>query len=118
MCNEVLGVLCGGINFGGVWGCTVEQMFRVGVVLLLECIYGRIVCMISVVQGRVSILARLRVIEPLFFLWTHKLQLKLTITCPLGRARIHNGGKIPHGKSLTMSHFCSNYQNIELNALN
>ena len=33
----------------------------------------------------------------------------------LGRACTHNGVKISHGKSLTMSNFCSpNYQNIEL----
>ena len=68
---------------------------------------------------RVGILARLRVIDPLFFLWTHKFQLHLTVTRPLGRACIHNGVKISHGKSLTMSHFCPpNYQNIELNVLN
>ena len=62
---------------------------------------------------------RLRVIDPLFFLRTHRFQLKLTITRPLGRACIHNGVKISHGKSLAMSHFCPpNYQNIELHALN
>ena len=55
---------------------------------------------------RVGVLARLRVIDSLFFLWTHKFQLKLTITRPLGRACIHNGVRISHGKSLTMSHFC------------
>ena len=61
---------------------------------------------------RVGILARLRVIDPLFFLWTHKFQLQLTITRPLGRACIHNGVNISHGKSLAMSHFCPpNYQN-------
>ena len=66
-----------------------------------------------------GILARLRVIDPLFFLWTHKFQLKLTITRPLGRAYIHNGVKISHAKSLKMSHFCPpNYQNIELRVLN
>ena len=43
---------------------------------------------------RVGILARLRVIDPSFFLWTHKFKLKLTITRPLGRACIHNGVKI------------------------
>ena len=70
-------------------------------------------------QNRVGILARLRVIDPLFFLWTHKFQLKLTITRPLGRACIHNGVKISHGKSLTMSLFCPpNYHNIELHVLN
>ena len=64
--------------------------------------------------GRVGILARLRVIDPLFFLWTYTFQLKLTITRPLGRAYILNGVKISNGKSLTMSHFCPpNYQNIE-----
>ena len=63
---------------------------------------------------RVGILARLRVIDPSFFLWTHKFQLKLTILRPLGRTCIHNGVKISHGKSLTMSLFCPpNYQNIE-----
>ena len=61
----------------------------------------------------------LRVIDPSFFLWTHKFQLKLTITRPLGRSSIHNGVKISHGKSLTMFHFCPpNYQNIELHVLN
>ena len=56
-------------------------------------------------------------IDPLLFLWTHKFQLKLTITRPLGRACIHNGVNISHGKSLAMSHFClPNYQ--ELHALN
>ena len=71
-------------------------------------------------QGpRVGILARLHVIDPLFFLWMHKYHLKLTITRPLGRACIHNGVKISYGKSLTMSHFCPpNYQNIELHVLN
>ena len=65
-------------------------------------------------QTRVGILARLRVIDPLFFLWTHKFQLKLTILHPLGRACIHSWVKISHGKSLTMSLFCPpNYQNIE-----
>ena len=54
---------------------------------------------------RIGLFARLRVIDPLFFLWTHKFQLKLTITRPLGRACIHNGVKISHGKSLTMSIF-------------
>ena len=68
---------------------------------------------------RVGILARLRIIDPLFFLWTYKFQLKLTITRPLGQACIHNGVKISHGKSLTMSHFCPpNYQNIESHVLN
>ena len=67
----------------------------------------------------VDILARLRVIDPLFFLWTHKFQLKLTITHPLGCACIHNGVKMSHEKSLTVSHFCPlNYQNIELHVLN
>ena len=74
------------------------------------------------IQGmliRVGILARLRIIDPLFFLWTHRFQLQLTITRPLGRACIHNGVKISHGKSLTMSHFCPpNNQNIELHVLN
>ena len=69
--------------------------------------------------SRVGILVRLRVIDPLFFLWTHKFQLKLTITCPLGRTCIHNGVQISHGKFLSMSHFCPpNYQNIELHILN
>ena len=69
--------------------------------------------------SRVGILARLRVIDPLFFLWTHKFQLKLTITRPLERACFHSGVKISHGKSLTISHFCpANYQNIELHVLN
>ena len=68
---------------------------------------------------RVGILARLRIIDPLFFLWTHKFQLKLTITRPHGRACIHSGVKISNGKSLTISHFCPpNYQNIELHVLN
>ena len=71
------------------------------------------------VRYRVGIIARLHIIDPLFFLWTHKFQLKLTITRPLGRACIHNGVKIYHGKSLTISHFCpANYQNIELHVLN
>ena len=68
---------------------------------------------------RVGILARLRVINPFIFLWTHKFQLKLTITRPLGRACFHSGVKISHGKSLTISHFCpANYQNIGLHVLN
>ena len=66
------------------------------------------------ISTRVGILACLRVIDPIFFLWTRKFQLKLTITRPLGRACIHNGVKISHGKSLTMSHFCPpNYPNKE-----
>ena len=57
----------------------------------------------------------LRVIDPLFFLWKHKFQLKFTIMRPLGRACIHNGVKISHGKPLTISQFRPpNYQNIEL----
>ena len=55
---------------------------------------------------RVGILAHLHVIDPLFCLWMHKFQLRLNITCPLGCACIHNGVKLSHGKSLTMSHFC------------
>ena len=43
------------------------------------------------VECRVGILARLHVIDSVFFLWTHKFQLKLTITRPLGHACIHNG---------------------------
>ena len=75
--------------------------------------------MCNTMCSRVGILARLRVIDPLFFLWTHKFQLKLTITRPLGRASIHNGVKISHGQSLKMSYFCPpNYQNIELHVLN
>ena len=68
---------------------------------------------------RAAGLAFLRIIDPLFFLWTHKFQLKLTITHPLGPACTHNGVKISHAKSLTMSHFClPKYQNIELHVLN
>ena len=67
-------------------------------------------------HSRVGILARLRIIHPLFFLWEHKFQLKLTITRPLGRVCMHNGVKVSHEKSLTVSHFCPpNYQNVELN---
>ena len=74
---------------------------------------------VSWLLDRVGILAHLRVIDPLFYLWMHKFQLKLANTRPLGRPCIHNGVKISHGKSLTMSHFCPpNYQNIELHVLN
>ena len=41
-------------------------------------------------KSRVGILARLCIIDPSFFPWTHKFQLKLTITHPLGCACIHN----------------------------
>ena len=47
---------------------------------------------------RVDILARVCVIDPLFFLWTHKFQLKLTTTRPLGCACIHNGVNLSHAK--------------------
>ena len=70
---------------------------------------------------RVGILARLCIIDPFFFLWRHKFQLKLTITRSLGRACIHNGVKIYHAKSLIMFHFLSSkskYQNVELHVLN
>ena len=94
--------------------------------LLSGCRKLRVRLQNGTVEIRVGILARLRVIDPSFFLWTHKFQLKLTITRPLdaitrplGRASIHNGVKISHGKSLTMFHFCPpNYQNIELHVLN
>ena len=70
---------------------------------------------------RVGILARPHVIDPLLFLWAHNFHLKLTITCPLGCACIHNEVKLSYGKLFTMSHFCPpNYQNIgtELHVLN
>ena len=67
----------------------------------IPAIAGKLASLFS----RVGILARLRVTDPLFFLWMHKFQLKLTITRPLGRACIHNGVKISHEKSLKMSQF-------------
>ena len=70
-------------------------------------------------QIGVGILARLRVIDPLFFLWTHKFQLKLSIMRPLGRACIHNGVRISHGKIIDNVPFLSTkYQNIELHVPN
>ena len=100
--------------------CCIVGLFLVFVCLFLKSNQLASGCnILSVMPARVGILARLRVIEPLFFLRTHKFQLKLTITRPLGCPYIHNGVKVSHGKSLTMSHFClPNYQNIELHVLN
>ena len=61
--------------------------------------------LVNMVSDSEAGLAFLRVCVPLYFLCTHKFQLMLTITRPLGRACIHNGLEISHGKSLTMSYF-------------
>ena len=43
---------------------------------------------------RVGILARLRVIDPLIFLCTHRFQLKLTFMRPTGRVSIYSLSEI------------------------
>ena len=62
--------------------------------------------LISHITGRVGILARQRVIDPLFFSGRTSYNLNLPLRVHLD-ACIHNRVKISHGKSLTMSHFLS-----------
>ena len=53
---------------------------------------------------RVGILASLRVIDPLFFLWMHKFQLYLTFMRPNRHESIYSLREIFDAKSLTKSY--------------
>ena len=70
-------------EFVTIYGCFWNAVFE------LVIVSAKVGCWLN------AGMALLRVINPLFFLWTHKFQLKLTITRPLGRACIYMEWKYP-----------------------
>ena len=59
-------------------------------------------------EGWHSCASALGVIDPLFFLWTHKFQLKLTFMRPTGRTSIYFLTETFNAKSLTIFCVCYN----------